>query len=613
MIHALARLLAAAAFLIGGMAGSLATDFTPHGTQPGLVSPLVSSQTCQFCHRGTHSADAQTMPFNTWSGSMMANATRDPLFWAALDVANHDGATHGAPGVGDYCLRCHAPKAWYGGRVVKDGTGGAVDGSNGCRLTGSYDAVDDENNDFSGESCHFCHRTVNHGPANEAPYLQNANAWIDDTDCNGQGEPCRHGPYNYIAGNGEPPHAWAYSTYLQESQQCGLCHNVTTPDTSSGPLRTLRDATGVDTGVPFPVERTYSEWLQSDFGDLVFRDGIGDAPAGVPALARGRTCQDCHMPDSNDPLARACIYDSAGGSRTGDLAVHKLVGGNTWMPVVLSGEFGTALNRVAEFAQTAQWARAMLQGSAQVSVTPVAFVAPAGSTPGSASVTVQVTNVSGHKLPTGYAEGRRAWVNLQLRDANGVLIFESGAYDAASATLTVDAQAKVYEVRHGIWDAGSSTCATSAGGKEQFHFVLADCIAKDNRIPPLGFAGGSDIETRPVGYAYPTVPGKPALVNYDRTSYSAAVPPGTPLPLSATATLYYQTASRDYIEFLRDEAVAAAIPSEQALCAGARAQPLTVGPQTRTRGQYAYELWTTPAYGKSPPETVGTAAVSLGP
>jgi hypothetical protein len=622
VIQTLRRLLATVALLIGGMTTALAAhplgasvaDFTPHGTQPGLASPFYASQSCQFCHRGTHAADAQTMPFNTWSGSMMANATRDPLFWAALDVANHDGTTHGAPGVGDYCLRCHAPKAWYGGRVVKDGSGGTVDGSNGCKLTGSYDALDDNDNDFSGESCHFCHRTVDRGPGGEAPYTHNANAWIDDGDCNGQGEPCRHGPYNYTVGGNEPPHAWAYSTYLQQSQQCGLCHNVTTPDTSTGPLRTLRDATGVDTGVPFPVERTYSEWLQSDFGDLIFRDALGDAQVGVPLLSRGRSCQDCHMPNSSDPLARACVYDSAGGSRTGNLAVHSLVGGNTWIPTVLSGEFGAALNRVAEFAQTTQWARAMLQGSAQVSVAPVAFVAPAGATPGSATVSVQVTNLSGHKLPTGYAEGRRAWIDLQVRAAGGALVFESGAYDAATGTLTADAQIKIYEVRQGIWDAGSNSCATSAGGREQFHFVLADCIAKDNRIPPLGFVGGGDIETRPVGYTYPVTPGNAThLVNYDRTSYTVTVPPGTALPLSATATLYYQTASRDYIEFLRDEAVAAAIPSEQTMCASSRAQPLTVGPQTRSRGQYAYDLWTTPAYGRSPPETVGAATASLGP
>ena len=37
---------------------------------------------------------------------------------------------------------------------------------------------------------------------------------------------------------------------------------------------------------------------------------------------------------------------------------------------------------------------------------------------------------------------------------------------------------------------------------------MTNCLVVDNRIPPLGFTGGTDLETRPVGYAYPeTAPG----------------------------------------------------------------------------------------------------------
>jgi hypothetical protein len=36
--------------------------------------------------------------------SMMGNTLRDPLFLAALTVAEQD-----RPGVGDWCLRCHTP------------------------------------------------------------------------------------------------------------------------------------------------------------------------------------------------------------------------------------------------------------------------------------------------------------------------------------------------------------------------------------------------------------------------------------------------------------------------------------------------------------------------
>lgn len=591
-----------------------ALDVTPHGTQPGLTYDLLGSQNCGFCHRGADPGDENIMPANTWRGSMMANAARDPVFWAALDVANNDGASIGVPNVGEYCLRCHTPKAWYGHRV-KPGGGNVLSGANGCLLQGDYDNDDVGTNDYGGESCHFCHRLMPQGPQGQPAFLENGNAWLDDTDCNGEGSPCRRGPYNYTDGSG-PPHAWAYSSYHESSEICGLCHNVTTPDTSEGPLRTLRDATGADTGVPFPIERTYGEWKKSDFADRdrIYRNGFGSRLEPSSQIASAQECQHCHMPNSTDPVARACTFD-APGARTGDLPTHQFVGGNTWIPNILKGQYGQQLEREAEFNNTVAWARAMLAASAEVQATNTSYTAPTPGSAGSLGVRVKVINLSGHKLPSGYAEGRRMWLNVKVTAGNGATVFESGAYDPATAVLTVDPQAKVYETKQGIWDAGSGTCKyTDAGGAPQFHFVLNNCIAKDNRIPPLGFAGGTDIEVRPVGYTYPTEPGSTKLVNYDVTNYTATLPAGTQPPFTVIATLNYQTASREYIEFLRDEAVDNAFPAENTMCSTApyTRTPFTVGPQNKTRGQYLYDLWNTPAYGKSPPEVVDNATLAVG-
>ena len=592
-----------------------ALDMTPHGTQPGLVRDLIQTQNCTFCHRGEETGDAHNMPANTWRGSMMANAARDPVFWAALDVANHDGATIGAPNVGDYCLRCHTPKAWYGFRT-KPGGSNTLNGANGCLLQGDYNDDDISANDYGGVSCHYCHRLMDQGPQAEPAYLDNANAWLDDSDCNGTGGPCRRGPYNYPEGSG-PPHEWAYSPYHQKSEICGLCHNVTTPDTSEGPLRTLRNATGVDTGVPFPIERTFSEWKLSDFADRdrIFRNGFGSRLEPTSQIARAQECQDCHMPNSVDATARACIFDEP-GTRTGNLPTHQFAGGNTWVPNILKGQYGTALGRNDEFDQTIAWAHAMLAASAEVQATSTSYTAPTAGTAGSLGVRVKVINLSGHKLPSGYSEGRRLWINLKVTAGNGATVFESGAYNVGTAQLTVDAQAKVYEVIHGIWDAGSASCKhTDAGGAPQFHFILNDCIAKDNRIPPLGFTGGSNVEVKPVGYTYPNEPGSATrLVNYDTTNYTVALPAGAQPPFTAIATLQYQTASREYIEFLRDESVDFAFPAENTMCSTApyTRTPFTVGPQGQTRGQYLYDLWNNPAYGKSPPEVVDNATFSAG-
>ncbi len=124
---------------------------------------------------------------------------------------------------------------------------------------------------------------------------------------------------------------------------------------------------------------------------------------------------------------------------------------------------------------------------------------------------------------------------------------------------------KVYEVKPGIWDHnGAGECDTSGGGGNPlFHFVLNDCIALDNRIPPKGFTGGTDIETRPVNYSYPeTAPGSGILVNYDDTSYTVPIPPSAAGDLTVEATLRYQTASDDYVEFLLDQALANNFPDD---------------------------------------------------
>src|SRR5690606_36164875 len=146
-------------------------------------------------------------------------------------------------------------------------------------------------------------------------------------------------------------------------------------------------------------------------------------------------------------------------------------GGNTWIPAIIKGEFGAGLEaagpeRLASFDQTIQWARDLLATAAEVDTTVQSYTPPGGSA-GSMAVRVKVTNNSGHKLPIGYGEGRRMWLNLQVRDANGGLVYESAAYDGASATLAQDAQARVYEVLQGIHDHnGTGTCdVEDANGK----------------------------------------------------------------------------------------------------------------------------------------------------
>ena len=610
-IGAFVFLLLAASFSVAAnevsATGPAPIDFTPNGTQPALNVGLDEPDACSGCHGGAFDPDdASQIAHSTWSGSMMANATRDPLFWAALDVANND-----VPGVGDYCLRCHTPVGWLAGRVHKTGVPATpfVNGQNGCKLSGSLTDPDSEGNDFSGVTCHFCHRANETGPAGQPAIIANANLWIDDSlNCNTPDGgsffgPCRKGPYTYSPQTAvqSPPHGWEHSSYIGSSQFCGACHDVSTPDTSVGPLKTLILSNGTDSGRPFPVERTYSEWLASDFANGVFANGFENA--GAPAIVGegSQTCQDCHMRSSRSATARACVFEPA-GSRTNDLPVHEFVGANNWIPRILRDEYG--LERVAAFNRTIGWAEEMLS---QRSATVQTFVQSFAGVGSPLVARVRVTNRAGHKLPTGYSEGRRMWLNLRVSDGNGAPVFESGAYDPATGVLTADPQIKIYEIQQGEWNRnGNNTCDVDDGnGRKLFHFVLNNCVKKDNRIPPKGFRGGNNIEMQPVAYTYPEVsPG--VLAHFDDTTYTVAIPPGTVLPVTVTGTLRFQIASKEYIEFLRDEATNNGFQSENVMCD----RSSTVGPANQTRGQYMFDLWQ--KYDRAPPVNMGSASVTAG-
>ena len=105
------------------------------GTQPSQVGNLESPDKCDNCHGGYNQA---VEPAFNWRGSMMANAGRDPIFWATMAVAEQD-----FDGAGDLCIRCHSTGGWYGGRSTP---------TDGSALTAM---------DADGVDCDTCHKMTN--------------------------------------------------------------------------------------------------------------------------------------------------------------------------------------------------------------------------------------------------------------------------------------------------------------------------------------------------------------------------------------------------------------------------------------------------------------------
>jgi hypothetical protein len=173
----------------------------------------------------------------------------------------------------------------------------------------------------------------------------------------------------------------------------------------------------------------------------------------------------------------------------------------------------------------------MLQKAATLEISPEDF-----------GVTVRVINETGHKLPSGYPEGRRIWLNVVAYDSLGQQVFESAAYDFGTADLTHDDQAKIYEIHPGLSPGLAAALGLPAG--KSFHFVLNDTVYFDNRIPPRGFTNAAfeAIQSAPVAYSYAD------SQYWDDTEYN--LPPEAD---SVHAILYYQTTSKEYVVFLRDE------------------------------------------------------------
>jgi hypothetical protein len=453
------------------------------GTQVGTTAPPDSVGLCRNCHHAPEGAKPVTI-FRDWYGSMMAHSARDPVFYAALAAANKYNAVAGQA-FGEYCIRCHSPTGWLAGHS-EDYTGMSLEGT-----------------DFDGIQCDYCHRVVDPlNPDTSAPPL----SFPVPGYGNGMHVVQRYAsPKRGTLDTVAAPHAVLYDGFLKKSELCGICHDVSNPfyaaDRVTQPPHTYA-----------PMERTYSEWLMSWYATR------GDSG----------TCQSCHMPVMS---GYACIFDRPNPHPV--LHRHELTGGNAFVPSILA-DFWPGLDTAA-LGRGAAAARATLRRAARLS-------AAATATDTVVLAEVTVTNLTGHKLPTGFPEGRRMWLTVTGTGPFGETTFVSGRYDADSARLLTDAQLKTYEAIRGISPARAAQFGLPAG--PAFHFALDDTVLFDNRIPPRGYtvAGFLSRLAQPVGAVYAD------SQYWDITSYR--LPPAT---TAISVQLLYQTISREYVEFLRSE------------------------------------------------------------
>lgn len=491
-----------------------------------LSDLFATSGFCGECHvtDGVVLRDSQgndVSMANDWRSTMMANSFRDPYFRATLE---HEVEQHPAlaADIEDKCLTCHAPMArteYHYDQV----NAGADPASVRFRLADAKNqalALD-------GVSCAVCHQIQPYNLG--TPESLDGGYEITDTRE-------IYGPYQdvyqypMVAGLNYFPQ---YGAHMLGSDMCATCHTLFTP---------ILDDNGSIVG-EFPEQMPYFEWKNSIF-----------AQPG----SQERSCQDCHMPVITDPIQ---ISNDPPLDPHTPFWKHHFVGGNTFMLSILRDN-GTALATTAtteQFNTTIDRALKQLQeNTARLEILDVAL---ADTT---LTATLRITNLTGHKFPSGYPS-RRAWIHFTVRNAEGAVLFESGAYDSRGvlahnpatgdherhhAVVSQPAQTQIYEAVMGDLKGAPTT-----------QLLRAATYLKDNRVPPKGFVtGGPGFEwTKPRGEAAtdPDFNRNAATegTGTDTIRYRVAVPPGSVIGsagnITITAELLYQSVPANWVEKFR--------------------------------------------------------------
>jgi hypothetical protein len=438
----------------GGPGGGVAPFDTVH---------FSSAQNCALCHNGLRDqAGLDVSLEQDWGATMMAHSARDPL-WQAKVASELARAPQLAAVIDAKCSRCHMPMA----NVELKATGepiaildGPADADGLLDPLHRLHAVATE-----GVSCTLCHQIEDDVSLG---LLEGFSGHYSIADHLLPSERTIYGPVptpriNPMQNQAQftPVHA----LHTSDSALCATCHNLKTP---------FVDADGnLASGDPeseFAEQMPYTEWEHSAYG---------------PGGATPRSCQSCHMPETNGVK----IANRPRQLQPVDaFSRHRFVGTNTTMLDLLDRnrtELGVTTTGLAGAIEDA---RGLLAGAAELELI------AAGIEDGQLRIQLAVINRSGHKLPTSFPS-RRVWLHLTVTDSQGAVVFESGrlepdgriagadgdsdpaAFEPHHRVITSPTQVQIYEPVMGDTDGGVT------------HTLLrAARYLKDNRLTPTGFA-----------------------------------------------------------------------------------------------------------------------------
>ena len=472
---------------------------TPTGLSRATSVRFAASGNCATCHGWDSTtspptnvvlASAEVVGIaGDWAGTMMANAARDPYYLATV-TAEMGAVPDYSAAIQAKCLTCHAPMASYEARLAGTTFGLA-------EMYASELGLD-------GVSCLLCHRVEAINLGADASF---SGGFIIG-DQVGVARPV-YGPFAEVVATpmvNRVAFTPAHGAHLLESALCATCHTLRTE--AVDPLSRKFS------GVTFPEQMPYKEWLNSSHVTTA-------------------SCQSCHV-----PLTPGSVRLSSTGPTRGlaPFGKHHFVGGNAFM-LGLMRQDRLGANTLALVADPASFDAAIARTENGLSQASATLAASACVDAETLTVDVTVTNLTGHKLPTGFPN-RRIWLHARVVDALGATVLESGGVDAGGEIVGLDGD---YEPHHQTITRSDQVQVYEAVmgdlyGRPTQRLLYAARYLKDNRILPAGMLSDvADAEVRPVGVATDANFGN----GQDRVSYAVSRA-GFRAPFTVTVELLYQ-------------------------------------------------------------------------
>jgi hypothetical protein len=430
----------------------------PEGAFDGLPLPqdsgdyFSSSGTCALCHNNMMDESGTDVSITMyWRSTILANAARDPYWQASLahEILENPEIESSTQ---DVCTKCHMPMARFtanedGEEVIAVGDGGFLSEDHPLH-----------NLAMDGVSCALCHQIREDGLGSSTT---NGGDFYIDSELR---KPDRliFGPFtiddfqadlmqNSVGFRPEQ------GLHLSNSTFCATCHTLYT---------TYVDASGQLAG-EFPEQVPYYEWFYSDY-------------------RRTRACQDCHMPEAEGGVKIANTSDVL----RSPISTHAFVGGNAYMLEMLSSYSDElAVTASSEhFDATIARTRDLLQNETatidfeELRLSGVYLTAD-----------LWIENLAGHKFPTAFP-ARRVWIHFTVRDVDGEIVFESGAWnpDGSIVGNANDVDATTFEQHYDAIVQPEQVQIYEAilqDSENRVTTVLLEAASyrKDNRLLPSGF------------------------------------------------------------------------------------------------------------------------------